>query len=104
MMLNAIHITDIKDASHKSWLKILIYHHFVTLAPSDLTNRAYLRAKNLIIIAIEMHKQNLINHYFSRILKNIVSGSSAIMLLKLNETRLRYLLFYDSILAYVSYA
>lgn len=96
MMLNAIHITDIRDASHKSWLKTLMYHHFVTIAPSDLTNRAYLRAKNLIIIAIEMHKQNLINHYLNRILKNIVSGSSAIILLKLNETRPRYLLLHAS--------
>lgn len=73
-----------------------MYHHFVTIAPSDLTNRAYLRVENLIIIATEMHKQNLINYYLNRILKNIVSGSSMIILLKLNETS--YL--YDSILQF----
>lgn len=65
MMLSAIHITDIREASHKPWLKILMYHHFVIIAPSDRTNRAYLRVKNLTIIAIEMRERNLINHYLN---------------------------------------
>lgn len=46
-MLHAIHTMDKKNASHKLGLKILMYHHFVSIAPSDCTNRAYLKTREI---------------------------------------------------------
>jgi len=61
-MLHALHMMDIKYVNHKSRLRILVYHHFVSIIPSDWTNRAYLKMKNIICNS-NLDKNDLIDYY-----------------------------------------
>lgn len=57
-MLHAIHTMDEKNAIHKLRLKIFVYHHFVSITPSDGTNREYLKVKDITCNSIS-DKNNL---------------------------------------------